>query len=67
MKIIPNFIERTPLDEVTLHAVNKTKTGSKQLHLFASKKGLYKDGDSFYHGDDDYLIVKITNGAPYDA
>lgn len=67
MKILPTFIEITAEDEVTLHAINKTKTGSKQLHLFASKKHLYKVGDVFFHGGDEYLIENVTNGSPYDA
>lgn len=66
MQKIPlaNFVEIDDPSEVTLHARDVARTGSKRLELFASKVGMYKVGDEFMSAGRHYLIEQITQGRP---
>jgi hypothetical protein len=58
MRTKPNYVETDGLDELTLHARDVRKTGSKCLELFSSKRGpqQYRVGDEFLCDGRHYIV-----------
>lgn len=58
----PNYIDNNQANEITLHARDVRKTGSKRFELFSSRRSpkQYRVGDEFMCSGRHYIIEKIT-------